>query len=53
MDLHDAAKKGNLDRVRLLLEQGEDKDKDNSIGQTPLYQASRNGHLNVVQYLIG
>ena len=42
-----------LRRVRLLIEEGADKDQGNdSHGDTPLRQASRNGHLNVVQYLV-
>jgi hypothetical protein len=53
MDLPTAADRGNLERVRLLLEQGADKDKGNSDGRPPLYQASRFGHLDVEQYLNG
>ena len=52
MEIHDAAENGNLGRVRLLVEQGVDKDKGNSLGNTPLRQASSNGHLEVVQYLV-
>ena len=52
MNLHKAAEKGKLDRVRLLVEQGVDKDKGSSGGYSPLYLASSNGHLEVVQYLV-
>ena len=52
LDLDDAARKGNLDRVRLHVEQGADKNKSNSAGNNPLYVASANGHLDVVQYLV-
>ena len=49
MDLHQAAEYGELERVHV--EQGEDKNKI-SFGFTPLYAASHNGHLTVVQYLV-
>ena len=52
MELIAAVKANNLERVRLLVEQGCDKDKGNSYGSTPLYWASSNGHLNVAQYLV-
>ena len=52
MDLHDAARNGNLELVRLLVEQGADKDEGNGQGNTTLYLATCYGHLNVVQYLV-
>ena len=52
MDLHDAAQKGNLDRVKLLVEQRADKDKFDRRGSTPLRLASAAGHFDVVQYLV-
>ena len=52
MDLHTAAEKGNLDRVRLLVEQGADKDKGDNYGSTPLRLASRDGHVDVVRHLV-
>ena len=50
--LCDAARTGNLERVRLLLEQGADKERSNYSGYTPLISASWYGHLDVVQYLV-
>ena len=50
MDLHDAAKKGDLERS--LVEQGADKNMYNSSGFTPLHRASWAKHLNIVQYLV-
>ena len=52
MDLFGAAEKGNLERVRFLLEQGAVKDEVDIHGVTPLYHASINGHIEVVQYLV-
>ena len=52
MDLHDAVEANNLERVRLLVEQGADKDKGNSIGCTPLWLASWKGSLELAQYLV-
>ena len=53
MDLFFAADVGDLERVKLLVEQGMDKDViDAANGKTPLYKASRNGHLPVVRYLV-
>ena len=51
MNLHDAANANDLERIRLLVEQGADKDKVIRVGYTPLYHASINGHVEVVQYL--
>ena len=52
MDMHEAASRNDLERVRMLVEQGADKDKFGGIGMTPLHWASWKGHLNVVQYLV-
>ena len=54
MDLHHAAKTGNLERVKLLLlEQGFDKEKaDNRGNNTPLNLAACNGHIEVVRFLV-
>ena len=53
MDLYQAAKAGDLDRVQVLVEQGADKDELNNLyGRTPLNVASQHGHLRVVRYLV-
>ena len=52
MDLHDAANKGNLHRVKTFVEQGVDKDECDSEGWTPLLLASFNNHIDVVHYLV-
>ena len=52
MDLHDAANKGNLDRVKTFVEQGVDIDECDSEGWTPLWLASFNNHRHVVKYLV-
>ena len=49
MDLIDAVNDNNLERLRLLVEQGADKNKDDG---TPLIWASYNGHFEVAQYLV-
>ena len=53
-DLYDAARDGDLKRVQVLVvEQGVDKEETGGLyGSTPLYAASRNGHLAVVRYLV-
>ena len=51
--LIEAAITNNLKRVRLLVEQGADKDEgDSQHGWTPLWCASLRGHLEVAQYLV-
>ena len=52
MDLYDAVRANNLERVTLLVEQGADKDKGDRDGRTPLYFASWNGYFEVAQYLV-
>ena len=52
MELPAAAGTGNLERVKMLVEQGEDNDMGDIKGRTPLYLASLNGHFQVVQYLV-
>ena len=52
MDLINAARTNNLESVRLLVEQGADKDKVDGTGNTPLLWASAEGHLEVAQYLV-
>ena len=52
MHLIKAARNNDLDRVRLLVELGADKDQGDNDGCTPLWCASGNGHLEVAQYLV-
>ena len=52
MDLFEAAEAGDLERVQILVKQGEDVEQTDSEGRTPLFAASRCGHLPVVQFLI-
>ena len=52
MDLIKAVQINNLERVRLLVEQGADKDKGINNGETPLFVAAREGHFGVAQYLV-
>ena len=51
-DLYDAARNGDLGRVRVLVEQGVDKDRTSDYGSTPLCIASQNGHMEVLRYLV-
>ena len=50
--LHNAVKSNHLEDVKLLVEQGADKDKRDWEGQTPLLLASKNGLLEVAQNLV-
>jgi len=50
--LHYAARKGRLDVVRLLVENGADPNARNVIGLTPLYFAMRSGQCEVVETLL-
>ena len=52
MNFHSAVMDGNLDRVRLLVEQGADKEMGDVNDSTPLLLASCHGHLDMVQYLV-
>ena len=52
-ELYDAACAGDLERVILLMEQGEDKNQvDGTYRMTALYEAAENNHFAVVQYLV-
>ena len=52
MDLIKAVKTNNLKHVRLLVEQGADKEEGDSNGYTPLYWASYMGYFDTVEYLV-
>lgn len=51
--LHDASRGGFDDSVRVLLEHGADANRVDFEGNLPLHVAAREGHLKVVQLLIG
>ena len=52
MDLTKAAKTNNLERVRLLVEQGAEKDHCDEHGCTPLWWASCYGYIEMARYLV-
>lgn len=52
-DLLDAARKGDLAGVKTALAAPADLESKTRYGQTPLFLASMNGHLEVVEFLLG
>ena len=50
--LHDAARSGDLDKARELLETGKYNVNNTIYGRTPLHYACREGHLDMVRMLI-
>jgi ankyrin repeat protein len=51
-DLHDAAFDGDVERVKKLLEKGENPNAKNKTGRTPLHVAAYMGHVEVVRLLL-
>ncbi|DAZ96208.1 TPA: hypothetical protein N0F65_012570 [Lagenidium giganteum] len=51
--LHDAARRGHVQVIRLLLERGLRHDVVDSCGDTPLHWAARRGQYDAVQMLLG
>src|SRR5580698_905776 len=51
-DLLNAAREGNLDTVKSLIEKGAAIEAKTPYGQTPLYLAAMSGHQTVVQFLL-
>ncbi len=51
-DIHEAAKKGALEEVKIFLANGEKVDAKDKRGLTPLYHAAISGHKDVCEYLI-
>jgi ankyrin repeat protein len=52
MNIHTAARNGNLNRVRTLLNQGVPVNSRNWSGRTPLHEAAGGGHVNIVKELL-
>ena len=50
--IYSAARRGNLNRVRMLLNQGVPVNTPNDAGWTPLHYAAYSGHLSVVKELL-
>ena len=50
--IHNAARNGNLNRVKAFLNQGVPVNSRNEAGWTPLHDAAYRGHLSVVQELL-
>jgi ankyrin repeat protein len=51
-DFLDAAKQGNLDKVKTYVNSGIDKEAKSNRGYTSLHLAGDNGHLEIVEYLV-
>jgi len=52
MNIHTAAQRGNLNRVRALLNQGVNVNLRNNENMTPLMYAASGGHANVIRFLL-
>ena len=50
--IHNAARYGNLNQIKALLNQGVPVNSRDGYGRTPLHFAARRGHLNIVQELL-
>src|SRR6266571_9373673 len=51
-DLQSAAKSGDIERVKILLEQGADVNARNAIGAAPLHEAAWSGNIDLVELLL-
>ena len=52
ISIHDAAKDGNMDAVKQLIQLGANVDQKNLYLQTPLYIAVENGQIEIAKFLI-
>ena len=52
VDIHDAARTGNIEAVKQHLAAGTDVNAKNDTGMSPLHEATRNGHKEIVELLI-
>jgi len=50
--IHDAAKQGNVEEIKVLLDNGADVNAEAITGSTPLHLAAEEGHESVVQVLL-
>ncbi len=50
--IHDAARDGNTNELKRLLDEGSDIEERGQFGKTPLYLAVENGHTNTVKFLL-
>ena len=51
-NIHEAAKKGSLEKVKAFLANGQKVDVKDQHGMTPLYYAAVNGHKDICEFLI-
>ncbi len=51
-NIHEAARKGALKKIKAFLANGENVDAKDSYGMTPLYHAAAKGHKDVCEFLI-
>ena len=51
-DLHEAARKGNVEIVKMLLKEGADVNARDKYGRTALYVAAWRGHVEIVKMLL-
>ena len=50
--LHKAAERGDIVEVKRLIEDDADKEHEDGLESTALHHAAKNGHLEVVVYLV-
>jgi ankyrin repeat protein len=50
--LNEAARKGNIEKVRKLLKEGVDPNVKDANGRTPLHHAARGGYIDIISFLL-